>query len=107
MGTSGVYGNPEQIWLVTREKLKGWVTLRFTKTSPERVITGEEDEKQSAALLWRAVLISNPLDQFLWAPSLLSFLSLQFLKDWLPVGKGSFKQLWFHSWTPRRSKWVV
>lgn len=33
-----------------------------------------------------------------------SFLRLQFLKDWLPVGKGSFKQLWIYSWSPRRTK---
>lgn len=54
MGTPGEYGNPQQICLVTQERLKGWVTLRFTQTSPERMIVGEEDEQKNAALLHTA-----------------------------------------------------
>lgn len=54
MGTPGEYGNPEQIWLVTGETLKGWIILMFTQVSPERHMVGEQDEKQSSALLWRA-----------------------------------------------------
>lgn len=51
MGTPGEYSNPERIWLVTQESLKGWVTLRVTHTSPERMIIGEKDEEQSASFL--------------------------------------------------------
>lgn len=53
------------------------------------------------------VLDSNLLDQFLWAPSLPWFLMLRFLKRCLPVGKGSFKQPWFHPWSLRNAAWVV
>lgn len=48
-GTPKEYSKPGQIQLVTQEGLKGWVTLRVTHTSPERIIVGEKHEEQRGA----------------------------------------------------------